>query len=609
MRIGSMCIMDAATTRCDDCHEKARETQRPGLPVFRASLWPLFRRMEFSLFNRRSNRSRYTTRRVGHPAYMLALLLATSIVHGDADALYRQGAAVFESDPAKACGLFVQAAEQGNVSAMVGAGHCFETGAGAAKDYAKAIAWYEKAVAQNSLKACEGLGRIYASCENPEFHDGEKAVKYAEACVRKNPRNGDALALLAAAYARNFDFGKALESATKASRSVDSIEQAKEIRSKIERLKADEPIPSVATEAWVFEASNRGNLWATVLMAKRYADRKGEAYNPRLAIQMCEKAIGAGKLSLYALAGDVYYFAEGSFLDLDKAAEYYKLALKHDCYEKAKTPVRVRYLKCFEWEAKNCMAAGVRARDGYTYSAEVPSGSDIYGNTTYTTTTVTVQPKPEMAAFYFALARKKGHPDALRMQSTASTGRTPSPRNAYKDAIREADKYREGKDGVKKDPKKALEILQKAFGEEANGLLAYKIGHIYLHTPAIRDLPKAEDWMLKAAELKYGYGCNVISMFYSCNRNAPFHDGAKALRFALMAVELSDSHHEIDTLACAYARTGDFGMAVKTQEKAYGLAKEANGSAKTLEMYAYRLELFRQGKAWAIGMKPKQEEN
>ncbi|WP_136082285.1 SEL1-like repeat protein [Pontiella desulfatans] len=196
----------------------------------------------------------------------------------------------------------------------------------------------------------------------------------------------------------------------------------------------------------------------------------------------------------------------------------------------------------------------------------------------------------------------KGPPVALRTQA-------PPSRNAYKDAIREADKYREGKDGVKKDPKKALEILQKAFGEEANGLLAYKIGHIYLHTPAIRDLPKAEDWMLKAAELKYGYGCNVISMFYSCNRNAPFHDGAKALRFALMAVELSDSHHEIDTLACAYARTGDFGMAVKTQEKAYGLAKEANGSAKTLEMYAYRLELFRQGKAWAIGMKPKQEEN
>ncbi|MEI6892739.1 MAG: hypothetical protein V5783_11270, partial [Pontiella sp.] len=78
---------------------------------------------------------------------------------GDGDALYRKGAAAFKNNPIHALEFFEQAATAGNVSAMVGAGHCYETGTGAAIDYAQAIRFYDLAVKQNSLKACEGLAR------------------------------------------------------------------------------------------------------------------------------------------------------------------------------------------------------------------------------------------------------------------------------------------------------------------------------------------------------------------------------------------------------------------------------------------------------------------
>jgi len=58
----------------------------------------------------------------------VTVLLTVGAAYGDGDELYKQAVAVYSDDPAKACALFVQAAEAGSVSAMVGAGHCFEAG-------------------------------------------------------------------------------------------------------------------------------------------------------------------------------------------------------------------------------------------------------------------------------------------------------------------------------------------------------------------------------------------------------------------------------------------------------------------------------------------------
>lgn len=49
----------------------------------------------------------------------LLFYLLTTGAFGDGDALFKQGAALFKFDPAKAYPLFVRAAEEGNVSAIM----------------------------------------------------------------------------------------------------------------------------------------------------------------------------------------------------------------------------------------------------------------------------------------------------------------------------------------------------------------------------------------------------------------------------------------------------------------------------------------------------------
>ena len=222
----------------------------------------------------------------------LVYLLSACLAHGDGDALYKQGAAVYESEPAQAFGLFVQAAEAGNPSAMVGAGHCCETGIGTKVDYAKAIEWYEKAVAHNSLKACEGLSRIYASCDDPEFHDGEEAVKYASVLARKKPRDADALILLAAAHARNIEFDKAVEIISKAC-GMASINMQSDLRARQKAYFRGTPYPERFTEVWIMNASEKGSVWAMCEIAKLYTNGKHTRPDLEAAVAWYEKAVAA----------------------------------------------------------------------------------------------------------------------------------------------------------------------------------------------------------------------------------------------------------------------------------------------------------------------------
>lgn len=254
-----------------------------------------------------------------------ALLLA-SLVHGDGDALYKQGAALYETDPSQAFGLFVQAAEAGNPLAMAGSGHCCETGTGTTIDYAKAIEWYEKAITHNSLKACEGLARIYASCDDPEFHDGEKAVKYASVIARKKPRDPEALSLLAAAHARNMDFEQAVRFAGKALSFERRAAVSVELRRRKDGYEQGIPYPEVATQAWEFEALDRNFQWAVDRMLWRVADRIDPLYDPEQAIRVCEAGIKAGNKRLYVVRGNLYLYVG----NLDEARKCYERSEKGD---------------------------------------------------------------------------------------------------------------------------------------------------------------------------------------------------------------------------------------------------------------------------------------
>lgn len=267
--------------------------------------------------------------------------------------LYEQGAGLFQADPTQALELFEQAAGEGNVSAMVGAGHCYETGEGTEVDYAKAIEFYELAVKHKSLKACEGLGRIYASCPDPKFHDGEKAVKFASVVVRKNKRDAGAYAELAAAYARNLEFDRAESAILKANATASS----KEYKTQLEDYRKGKPYPEASTDEWIDKAALSGSEWALRKCAEK-SHRAGDFSQSRLfyeklreqrspednvqlglyyidgiggdediqnAIILFKAAVQQGSEEACRELGFVYFFGKGGRNDVDMTLRYFDI--------------------------------------------------------------------------------------------------------------------------------------------------------------------------------------------------------------------------------------------------------------------------------------------
>jgi len=88
---------------------------------------------------------------------------------------------------------------------------------------------------------------------------------------------------------------------------------------------------------------------------------------------------------------------------------------------------------------------------------------------------------------------------------------------------------------------------------------------------------------------------NNLAWLLATAEQPAFRNGRRALEAALRACELTQWKNApyLDTLAAAYARTGDFARAVEWQQKATADAKlkESSGARE-------RLELYKSGKAW-----------
>lgn len=91
------------------------------------------------------------------------------------------------------------------------------------------------------------------------------------------------------------------------------------------------------------------------------------------------------------------------------------------------------------------------------------------------------------------------------------------------------------------------------------------------------------------------YGYDMLAWWLATSPVTAVHDGARAVKMATRACELTsyNSASELSTLAAAYARSGDFASAVKWQEKAVTLSDES-GRAEYQEM----LDAFRANKPW-----------
>jgi TPR repeat protein len=76
---------------------------------------------------------------------------------------------------------------------------------------AEALKWYLKSSEQGSVSALNGLAWIHATCPDPAYRDGAKAVDHALKACSNSPDEYAYVDTLAAAYARNGEFDKAVE--------------------------------------------------------------------------------------------------------------------------------------------------------------------------------------------------------------------------------------------------------------------------------------------------------------------------------------------------------------------------------------------------------------
>ncbi len=90
--------------------------------------------------------------------------------------------------------------------------------------------------------------------------------------------------------------------------------------------------------------------------------------------------------------------------------------------------------------------------------------------------------------------------------------------------------------------------------------------------------------------------CNGRAWTWASCPNAKYRNGQKAVESATKACELTDWNEAgiIDTLAAAYAETGNFPLAIKWQTRAIELETDT----KNKEEYAARLKLYQEKKAY-----------
>lgn len=120
---------------------------------------------------------------------------------------------------------------------------------------------------------------------------------------------------------------------------------------------------------------------------------------------------------------------------------------------------------------------------------------------------------------------------------------------------------------------------------------------------AISDLGRAIEigrWSLGQNHIDVLWAMNHLARMQATCPEAKLRDGNKAVEFATHACELTDWNNPyfVDTLAAAFAATGNFELAVKWQEKAIDLFGKDNASSEDMTEYDRRLKLYQSSKPY-----------
>src|SRR5690606_40942624 len=99
--------------------------------------------------------------------------------------MYKNGNGVAK-DYKKAVEWYQKAAEKGNADAQFNLGVMYKNGNGVAKDYKKAVEWYQKAAEKGNANAQFNLGVMYKKDrKSTRLNSSHVKISYAVFCLKK----------------------------------------------------------------------------------------------------------------------------------------------------------------------------------------------------------------------------------------------------------------------------------------------------------------------------------------------------------------------------------------------------------------------------------------
>lgn len=142
-----------------------------------------------------------------------------AIAQNNLGIMYEKGFAVTR-DYTMAVDWYTKAYKQGYALAACNLGKMYEKGLGVTRDYAKAIDCFNMAIFSGENCGALNLAWLYATAGDPACRNGKQAVELAEKSISEKEKKAAKVSpemwrVLAAAYARNGQFDKAVETQEK----------------------------------------------------------------------------------------------------------------------------------------------------------------------------------------------------------------------------------------------------------------------------------------------------------------------------------------------------------------------------------------------------------
>jgi tetratricopeptide (TPR) repeat protein len=513
-------------------------------------------------------------------------------------------------------------------------------------DYDKALADYNEAIRlkPNDGNFYKNLASLYATCPDKKYRDGRKAVDNAtKACQLTGEKDPGCLETLAAAYAESGDLEKATQWEAKA------LELCKTAK-----LQGEEPSEPEDTQ----ELVNRGNAWFDKgEYDKAIADYSrvislGPGPNYALAYYnrgnaWCQKreydkaledsnqaiTVDPNYAPAYYLRGNLWSGKD----DSDKAIADYSQAIALD-----PNYASAYYVRGNLWFGKGEYGKAI-ADDNRALQLE-PNNADAYyarGVAWYRkgeyikaiadcSRVLRLDPNHANAYYIRGVAwNDKGLYDKAIAQFNEALRLDPHHASAYGSRGRAWNSKGEFDKAIA-DCNEALRLnstLPDAFayyvrgwawahkGEQDKAIADYD--QVLAINPKYADAycSRAAAWNAKgeydkafadgnqafAVAPNDAGACNCLAWFQATCPDEKYRDGKKAVKNASRACQLSGEKDWsfLDTLAAAYAESGDFEKAEETEAKAIGLAETGKSvTDKDKAAVRSRLELYKQGQPY-----------